>query len=269
MHSICLVEDNSDYAIEVAEFLESHGYKVSRRDQIKGIGDWILQVEPDIIILDQFVRDGDAVSAIPGLREKFSAGIIVLTANQSPIDRIVALECGADDFVDKASGLRELIARVRAVLRRIGRGADVSDVRMPPSVAAPEHVGEWVMDQVQGVIISPAGQQIRLTNREFKMLMFLRSRMGECVTRDELSKAVMGRPYAQLDRSIDNMISRIRRTIEGVGGVRAPIVRSIRGVGYVFVGLRGEGLSDKFAVSDETSDGRSIGAKNLIFRSTP
>ena len=226
--TICVVEDDHAYAEELLEFLRGHGMQPSWLSSFAGLPEQLSSQAPQILILDQFVNGEDALTLIPELRRIYSGGVIVLTGNQDVSDRIVALETGADDFVLKSLGPRELLARMRALFRRM------QQLEAAPSMAPVD--GKWRIDPDRHQLWSPGGTQVALTFTEFQALMILARRAYEIVSREEISIIALGRPYTAADRSVDNMLSRIRKAIEPhTPGMQ--VIRSVRGVGYMFTGF--------------------------------
>jgi two-component system OmpR family response regulator len=228
---VLLIEDNREFAEELSEFLQSYGIDVIWREALDDSFDDVLQNQPDLIILDQFLSGRDALTLLVDLRRHYKGGILVLTGNADATDRIVALENGADDFIAKGLGARELLARLRAVVRRL---------RMPPpqpAEARPASVpGQWRIDPIRATLHAPDGTLLPLTNAEFQMMHYLIRRAGQPASRDELSLAVLGRPCHSTDRSIDNLISRLRKALVPHVDSRT-LIRSLRGQGYLFTGL--------------------------------
>lgn len=226
-----LVEDDEVFAEELQEFLNAHGIDTVCLDTLDGLLDEVLRRRPDLLVLDQFVAGRDCLTCLPDLRTNFSGGIIVLTGNQDATDRVVALETGADDFVLKPAGSRELLARLRALLRRLQLYQAPEDLAANAVLAT----GPWLMDARHQEFRAPNGTRVPLTPAEFDTLRFLAARIGKLVTRDELSHEILKRPFTPFDRSVDNIISRLRRAIEPYL-LGEPIIRPIRGQGYVFMG---------------------------------
>lgn len=251
MAAVVLVEDDPPYAEELVEFLHRHGMKVVWFRSFGEMAANIRRLSPNLLVLDQFVAGQDAVMLLPDLRRGYGGGILLLTGNQDPTDRIVALETGADDFVAKSLGPRELIARMRAVLRRLGSRSD-----MPVRQA---QAGQWVIDGRRNKVQAPNGISIHLTNTELEMLIYLINNSGRLISRDELSAAVLRRGYLPEDRSVDNMLSRIRVILRPY--VRdGHVIRSVRGRGYLFTGLDLAEESD-LQLPSETTAGLGLAAE--------
>lgn len=241
MPNVVLVEDDCVFAEELIDFLESHGIQTTWFATMDQRITEIVELNPDIVVLDQFVAGHDCLTSLVDLRRSYRGGVLVLTGNMDVVDRIVALETGADDYVAKSLGPRELLARLRAVLRRVAP-ADSSANPVPPNApAAGATVAAvtrqpWTIDLRRHLVVAPDGVPLALTNLEFEAVDYLSRNAGRLITRDELSLALLARPYTPLDRSVDNMLSRIRKALEP-HMQDEPAIRSIRGRGYIFAGF--------------------------------
>ena len=228
--TICLVEDDPAFAEELIHYLSNYGMKIVWLQTLAELEAQLPVLQPDALLLDQFVSGLDALTMIVRLRASYAGGIMVLTGNQEVLDRIVALETGADDFVSKLLGAREILARLRSVLRRAQQPATFP----PPQ---PEVTpGRWRIYPAKHELWAPDGTLVRMSVTEFRALMMLIDNSLAVVSRSDLSAAILHRPFRPLDRSIDNLLSRIRKLIEHhTNGV--PVIRSVRGLGYMFTGL--------------------------------
>jgi DNA-binding response OmpR family regulator len=230
---ILLVEDDDLFASEIGEYLQNHGLTSSRIVSLANISAEIARIGPRIVVLDQFVGGSDALTLLPLLRKSYSGGLIVLTANRDETDRVVGLELGADDFIVKTQPPREILARLRAVLRRSLPAAPAEPAR---AVSGGRGTG-WLIDHAVRALFAPDGTRIDLTSTEFELLAYLSARAGEAVPRLELYDAVLRRPPpGRQDRAIDNLVSRVRLALAPAMGSHNPI-KSMRGIGYIFVGL--------------------------------
>lgn len=220
---ILLVEDDQAFSSEFCAFLETFGYTaevVSSLDRLKVVSS---AGEFDLIILDQFLNGQDLLRYLAELRMKHTGGLIILTNNQDDADRILGLELGADDFIPKTQKPREILARVRAVLRR--------SLRVQPREAL-----EWEIDCSRREVRGPDGVALPLTSAEYSLLMYVVAHQGEVVDRDDLYKVVIGREKAgPYDRTLDNLISRVRKVI-AANSDYADAFKSVRGRGYFYAG---------------------------------
>jgi DNA-binding response OmpR family regulator len=190
---------------------------------------------PQLVVLDQFVGDQDSLTILAQLRKGYLGGVVVLTGNDEQVDRVIGLELGADDFVSKAQPAREILARLRAVLRRAMPPAELPVAPAVPARDA-KPAAAWTFDTRRRELLAPGGTAVSLTAMEFELLAYLHAREGTVVSRDELSEAILRRKFSPLDRSLDNLVARIRAALKPFEGDRNAI-KSVRGAGYVFVGF--------------------------------
>ncbi len=226
---LLMIEDDTRLAHMVSEYLGQSGYQVAHAGDGQG-GLSALQARPaDLVILDLMLPDMDGlevcrrIRTLPGTLAQ--TPILMLTAKGDPMDRIVGLEMGADDYLPKPFEPRELLARIRAVLRRHG------DSPVPNN----DHVmrfGSLEIDR-DARVVSVAGQVCELTSYQFDLLVALGERAGRVLTRDQIMEAVRGRELEAFDRSIDVHMGRIRAAIE-VDAKEPKRILTVRGVGYVF-----------------------------------
>jgi DNA-binding response OmpR family regulator len=238
--SALLVDDDEIFAAELVEYLGSNGLRATHSKSLTDIGSQLNAVKPRILILDQFLADIDTLTVLRDVRKQFTGGLVVLTGNQEQEDRVIGLELGADDFISKTQPAREILARLRAVLRRMSRQAAQPQPPthpQPPSPPAPAVIDRslWNLNVPLRQLRSPAGTLVRLTATEYDLFAYLKAREGVPVSRDDLSRAVLRREFTVFDRSLDNLVGSIRRALKPFGAETA--IQSIRGVGYVFVGF--------------------------------
>ena len=232
MQQLLMIEDDARLAQMVGEYLERSGFGVTHAiDAQAGLS--VLQeppagTMPDLVILDLMLPDIDGlevcrrVRALPG--EAGKVPVLMLTAKGDPMDRIVGLELGADDYLPKPFEPRELLARIRAILRRKSDGA--------PPAAKTLRFGSLEIDR-DARTVTVGGQAAELTSYQFDLLVVLAERAGRVLTRDQIMEAVRGRELEAFDRSIDVHMGRIRAAIEA--DVKNPKrILTVRGVGYVF-----------------------------------
>jgi len=225
---LLMIEDDARLAQMVGAYLGQSGLAFAHApDGLNGLAH--LQAQPvDLVILDLMLPDIDGlevcrrIRALPGALAQVP--ILMLTAKGDPMDRIVGLELGADDYLPKPFEPRELLARIRAILRRRGDGP-----------AAPSQVmrfGSLEIDR-DARSVSVGGQPCELTSYQFDLLVTLAERAGRVLTRDQIMEAVRGRELEAFDRSIDVHMGRIRAAIE-VDAKSPKRILTVRGVGYVF-----------------------------------
>lgn len=226
--NLLMIEDDARLAGMVAEYLTQSGFAVSHADDGES-GLSTLQLKPvDMVVLDLMLPDIDGlevcrrIRALPG--DVARVPVLMLTAKGDPMDRIIGLELGADDYLPKPFEPRELLARIRAVLRRHQSGAASAHKMM--------RFGALEIDR-DARIVTVAGQPAELTSYQFDLLVTLAERAGRVLTREQIMEAVRGRELEAFDRSIDVHMGRIRAAIEE--DVKNPKrIVTVRGVGYVF-----------------------------------
>ena len=227
-HQLLMIEDDARLARMVADYLGQSGFGVSQAaDGQHGLAA-VQAGAPDLVILDLMLPDMDGlevcrrIRALPGALAR--TPVLMLTAKGDPMDRIIGLEIGADDYLPKPFEPRELLARIRAVLRRHVDG--------PPAEHAVLRFGSLEIDQ-DARTVSVGGQVCELTSYQFDLLLALAERAGRVLSRDQIMEAVRGRELDAFDRSIDVHMGRIRAAIEL--DVKNPKrILTVRGVGYVF-----------------------------------
>ena len=228
---LLMIEDDARLASMVCEYLGQSGYTVAHAGDAK-TGLAALQSQPPhLVILDLMLPDMDGLEVCRRIRALSGAlaatPVLMLTAKGDPMDRIIGLEMGADDYLPKPFEPRELLARIRAVLRR-----HVEGTAQPQAAASPLRFGSLDIDR-DARIVTVAGQACELTSYQFDLLVALAERAGRVLTRDQIMEAVRGRELDAFDRSIDVHMGRIRAAIEA--DAKAPKrILTVRGVGYVF-----------------------------------
>ncbi|WP_194913985.1 response regulator transcription factor [Azospirillum sp. INR13] len=238
MARIIVVEDEADLRDDLVEYLDRSGFEV--RGASRGAElDRLLESAPaDVIVLDINLPDEDGFSVARRIRASSHAAIIMLTARSSLIDRVIGLELGADVYLVKPVDFREVEAQVKALMRRMQKGAAPLAAPEPPSAApaaAPDARKAWVFDDIEWRIQPPTGAAVPLTATEYKFLSLLVTAPGEPVTRQDISVALTGRDWDPYSRSIDSLVRRLRIKVEERSGCALP-VQAVHGVGYAFVG---------------------------------
>jgi DNA-binding response OmpR family regulator len=226
---LLMIEDDARLAQMVGEYLGQSGFGFSHAgDGQQGLS-FLSHTTPDLVILDLMLPDIDGLEVCRRIRALPDASarvpVLMLTAKGDPMDRIIGLELGADDYLPKPFEPRELLARIRAILRRRGEGA-------PEPTQAVMRFGSLEIDR-DARSVTVAGQAAELTSYQFDLLVTLAERAGRVLTRDQIMEAVRGRELEAFDRSIDVHMGRIRAAIEA--DVKNPKrILTVRGVGYVF-----------------------------------
>jgi len=229
LEQILIVDDDVGLCELLTDFLAPEGF------QAESINDGEMGLEKackgsfDLIVLDVMLPGISGFEVLRNLRTKVTTPVIMLTARGEEIDRVVGLEIGADDYLSKPFSPRELVARIRAILRRAKHGRDES-ITLPKSKII--QIGDVELHTGTRLVFR-SGERIDFTSVEFNLLEILLSRAGQLIPRDELISAVLGRsPYAY-DRSIDVHISKLRKKLgHEVSGIER--IRTIRGTGYLY-----------------------------------
>jgi DNA-binding response OmpR family regulator len=223
--TILLVEDDPDIARSLSKALESSGYRVTAVDTGAEARSIIEHVRPDLILLDLMLPDTDGLVLTTALKNLTTAPIIICSARQEQVDRVLGLKLGADDFVAKPFDLDELEARIEAVLRRASR------VRETPSSPPDQiRVDDLLISQSRGTV-SIGGQAVHLTPTEYRLLVALASRPDEVLTREALGQIVWGYQDLGTGHLIDVHIGRLRLKLRRASK-SAPVIVTVRGKGY-------------------------------------
>ena len=226
---VVVVDDEPDIRRELEEYLTSHNYRVSTADGGAAMRDILERQPADLIIMDLMMPVEDGLTLVNSIRKTSNAGIIILTGKIDPVDRVVGLELGADDYVSKPCNLRDLLARVRSVLRRAAGAIDDDSGGEETWLA----FGDWRLNLDARQLLSDSNAEIPLTTAEFDLLAaFVKNR--RCVlSRDRLLDLTHGRHGSPFDRVMDNLVSRLRRKL-GCDPKNPAFIKTVRGVGYMF-----------------------------------
>ncbi len=232
---IIIVDDEAPAREMVGEYLKMHGFTVTLCDGGKSLRAAIETSVPDLVVLDLNMPEEDGLSIIRDLKSRTNVPVIMLTATASPIDRVVGLELGADDYIAKPCELRELMARIRSVLRRSAPAR---------TAAAPETAGAKAKDQLvrfgtkwldleAQALRDDDGNEHPLTASEFGLLRVFAANPKRVLSRERLLELANARDAEAFDRAVDLRIMRIRRKIE-LDPTKPAVIRTIRGGGYLF-----------------------------------
>lgn len=225
-----LVVDDEPAICELIEtYLSNEGYRVSTAGDGAAMREIIARSPVDLVILDLRLPGEDGFSLTRHLRERSSMGIIILTGKGETVDRVVGLELGADDYLSKPFDLRELLARVKSVLRRT-RGA--AAMEGAESGACVSFAG-WKLDLTARRLTSPQGTETLLTTGEFELLSVFVNHPSRVLTREEILDLTRGREAGPFDRSIDVQVGRLRRKIEP-DPEQPTLIKTVRAAGYMF-----------------------------------
>jgi len=234
---IVVVDDEQPLREMVGDYLRMHGFGVSLCDGGASLRKTIAQQVPDLIVLDLNMPEEDGLSIIRDLKQRTRVPIIMLTATASAIDRVVGLELGADDYLAKPCELRELLARIRSVLRRSTGGGQPAAVPMAAAPPAPERArvrfGTKWLDHDAQALRDDEGNEHPLTASEYGLLKVFAANPKRVLSRDRLLELANARDAEAFDRAIDLRIMRIRRKIEP-DPTHPSVIRTVRGGGYLF-----------------------------------
>ena len=215
----------------LSEYLSSEGYRVVLAEDGAAMRREIESAAPDIVLLDLKLPSEDGLSLARFLREHYDVGIIMVTGAGGVVDRIVGLEVGADDYVAKPFDPRELLARIKSVLRRMqARPAVTGDEPVKRTVP----FGACRLDLASHQLYGSDGAEIPITSMEFDLLKVFAENPGKALSRDRILTLTKNREWDPFDRSIDIRVARLRRKVEADPD-NPQVIRTVRGVGYMFV----------------------------------
>ena len=227
---ILLIDDDSKLQELLTEYLSGYGFHVECRDDGSDVLDVLDKTAPDLVLLDFMLPGRDGIEVLREIRGKFNIPVIMLTARGDDTDRIVGLELGADDYIPKPFNTRELLARIKAVLRRYSHDAD--------------NTGHGESDQkltVDGLTILPSKMTIEfdgksevLSKTEYRIMEALMKNPNMVLSRDTIMNIARGRDSISFERSIDVHISKLRVKLENISGDKRKI-KTVWGTGYMFV----------------------------------
>jgi two-component system OmpR family response regulator len=224
---ILLVDDDEALRGLIAEFLTGHGYTVFQADGGHAMRKLLDQERVSIVVLDVMMPGEDGLSLARSLSGRLDLGIIMVSALGSETDRIVGLEVGADDYLAKPVSPRELLARIRALLRRQHQVEEADDVATAFSFE------DWTFDVIRRVLRDPSNVIISLSEGEFSLLRVFVERPQRVLTRDQLLEYARGPDSDAFDRAIDTQVSRLRRKL--ATRTRSELIRTVRNEGYMFL----------------------------------
>src|SRR5216683_2721641 len=234
---IAVVDDEKPARDMVGDYLRMHGFSVSLCDGGVSLRQSIAQQTPDLIVLDLNMPEEDGLSIIRDLKQRTGVPIIMLTATASAIDRVVGLELGADDYLAKPCELRELMARIRSVLRRSSAVQPVAQpaaaVPQPAPASTRVRFGTKWLDHDAQALRDDEGNEHPLTASEYGLLKVFAANPKRVLSRERLLELANARDAEAFDRAIDLRIMRIRRKIEP-DPTKPAVIRTIRGGGYLF-----------------------------------
>lgn len=233
---IAVVDDEPEITLLLSNYLSGHGFRVSALHSGAALMAMMALDAPQVVLLDLGLPGEDGLSIARQLREKWRCGLLIVTGRGDPVDRVVGLELGADDYVTKPFDLRELLARTKAVLRRIMPPADGPGARATQQTQDVWRFLNWTFDLAARRLLTTQGDEVPLTSGEFDLLAVFLQHPGRVLSRDFLLEHTRGREAGPFDRTIDVQIGRLRKKLEE-DSQDPKIIKSVRGAGYVFVPL--------------------------------
>ena len=229
---IAVLDDEVDITQLLAGYLQAQGFRVTQLHSGAALMMTMREDAPALVLLDLGLPGEDGFGIARQLREHWRCGLVIVTGRGDAVDKVVGLEVGADDYVTKPFDLRELLARIKAVLRRLAPA--------PPSPAAPPAARQrlrfagWLLDLGARRLSDAQGQDVALTSGEFDLLCTFARHPGRVLSRDFLLEATRGREAAPFDRTIDVQVGRLRKKLEP-DALEPQIIKSVRGAGYILV----------------------------------
>lgn len=232
---IVIVDDDPTVLEVVSDYFRSHQYRVSTAQDGEEMRDLLADTRVDLVILDLGLPREDGIELTRRLRQRSDVGVIILTGRGDDFDRVISLEIGADDYVNKPVPLRELLARARSVMRRTGnnRSRDTSGMSRRARFA------DFEVDLPSRHVLAPDNRDLYLTTAEFDLLAAFLNNENSVVSRDRLLDLVYHRQPGPYDRSIDVLVGRLRRklgaaTTNGAAISGNSLIKTVRGIGYMF-----------------------------------
>jgi DNA-binding response OmpR family regulator len=234
---LLVVDDDPSVRALLREYLTSHGFDVFEARDGAQMREHLRDALPDAVLLDLRLPGDDGLALARELREHHAVGVIMVTASADIVDRVVGLELGADDYIAKPFDVRELLARVRSVLRRIqARTAAPPAIASTPAQPPGRHrVGRCELDLDARRLFEVGGTELPLTAMEYDLLATFVANPNRVLTRDQLLLQTRQREWEPYDRSIDIRIGRLRRKVEPDPQGQPRCIRTVRNAGYMFV----------------------------------
>jgi DNA-binding response OmpR family regulator len=225
---ILIVDDDPAFSSMIAEYLRDRGHNPVAVEDGEGMRKEMEHEDVDLVLLDLVLPREDGVALTQYIRSNSSVGIIILSGKGDMADRVLTLELGADDYLQKPFELRELSARINSLSRRLSRDDD-----KPPETATSASFADWKLDFIHRRLTSPGGEDVSLTTSEFALLEVFVKNGNRQMSRAELVQAVRGREMKGYDRTIDIHVSRLRKKIEPAKN-QPQFIQTVHGGGYMF-----------------------------------
>ncbi|MGB4108028.1 MAG: response regulator transcription factor [Alphaproteobacteria bacterium] len=232
--TILSVDDDANLQLVVGQYLEDDGYRVVKAVSGKDLHEKLPHCEADVVLLDLVLPDAEGFSLIKDIRQASNAFIIIVSGKSDTTEKIVGLEMGADDYITKPFEMRELSARIKAVLRR---APEAPNENSPQQQGAPDKIffANWCLDRTQYQLFDEKNRSADLTTGEFKLLEALLLSPNRALSREFLFELTRSGNFDSYDRAIDIQIGRIRKKIKD-DPKNPKFIKTVRGVGYLFTG---------------------------------
>ena len=228
--TLLVVDDDEVVRDLLRDYFSQHGFDVHLAANASEAREWLGRQAPELVFLDVGLPGEDGLSLARFMREQFDIPIVMVSGAGEPLDRIIGLEVGADDYVTKPFETRELLARVKCIMRRYRRTPE-------PLAERPEarlRIPGFELDMASRRVFRDGGEELLLTRMEFDLLQVLVEHPNRVLSRDQLLNMTQNRDWDPFDRSIDIRVARLRRKLED-GPDSPQLIRTVRGVGYMFV----------------------------------
>lgn len=226
---ILVVDDDERLRRTMSQYLRTEGFEVYESGTGEQMRECLASRPVDLVILDLMLPDDNGLNLAREVRTRSDVAIIMLTGKVDTVDKIVGLEIGADDYVTKPFDHRELLARIRTVLRRAPKARRQTS-KVPVSSVRFEG---WSLDLVTQELVSPAGKVVHLTSHQYQLLASLVTHADRPLSRTEISNMLAGRDWSPLNRSIDVLVAKLRKKLEH--DPKSPkFIKTVRGIGYRF-----------------------------------
>ena len=229
---IAVLDDEAEITRLLANYLQAQGFRVSQIHDGRSLLRLMADDPAQLVLLDLGLPGEDGFSIARRLRERWRCGLVIVTGRGDAVDKVVGLEIGADDYITKPFDLRELLARVKAVLRRTHGDADA--VSTGPAARLKHRFAGWELDVAARRLLDPERREVALTSGEFDLLSTFVDHAGRVLSRDFLLEQTRGREAAPFDRTIDVQVGRLRKKLENDSD-DPQIIKSVRGAGYILV----------------------------------
>lgn len=225
---VLILEDDKELSQVVSAYLESEGLKVKTATAVEAAMKLVLEWKPSAVVIDINLQGESGLNLVRRLQDRTDIGLLILTGRGDPLDRVLGLELGADDYIVKPVLLRKLLARINSVVRRVERSAAEAN-----EAGGRFGFGTFELDCNARILSDDQGNEIPLTTAEYRLLQAFVTHAGRVLNRDQLLDLARGRKAAHIDRSIDMLVSKLRAKLE-TDRDHPTLIKTVHGSGYVF-----------------------------------